>query len=319
MVAASILMLVLLWACSSRDPELVSAGTGNGTTGNGTTGNGTTGNGTESAPANGASGAPICTGGEAIRFQYGMEAVGAGHSALLTRNGSSYLRVDGNCNYWALRGSDRDAIRRGVLSAREAAELASEVHYTQWQLWYGRHGYASVSDAVPMVFGDPHGEFACSDGCRSPAPSDVDPAWQVEVRPIFEVADDWLTRKYEEGAPVSGPVRVIGRVSALDRRYWLPEALSAWTLAQPLDDVVFPEYAEAGSELPFPIGGVLLGGSDAERLRELRLQAQARYERNGFLGGFIGIDDGERIIELLIADVLPQEDENGIVPRPLGD
>jgi hypothetical protein len=63
----------------------------------------------------------------------------------------------------------------------------------------------------------------------------------------------------------------------------------------------------------------LLSGSDAEWLRELRLRAQARYEANGFLGGFIGIDDGERIVELLIADVLPQEDDDGIVPRPLGD
>src|SRR5688572_7086996 len=151
MMGASILMFVLLWACSSRDPELAPA----------TTGNGTTGNGTEATPASAASGAPICTGGDGIRFQYGMEASGGGHAALLTRNGTSYLRVDGNCNYWALRGSERDAIRQGVLSAREAKELASEVHYADWQQWYGRHGYASVSDGVPMVFGDPHGEFAC--------------------------------------------------------------------------------------------------------------------------------------------------------------
>jgi hypothetical protein len=258
----------------------------------------------------------ICTAGSTFMFQYVWQlqggATGFGQSVVLLRNGASYLRIDGDCNYWALRGRDRAPIRRGTLTDVQEQSLIADLRFYNWPGWYGSVIGTTTFDAAAQVFVTPQGEFTCFDLCGTPE-SESDAALAAERRPVFLEAERVLDDLYQRGTPLDGPVRILGKTSTLAREYWDLRALSAWTGSIALANLVFDD------PLSIPPGGVLVEGDDARYLRRLRQEADERYNAGlGTYSGLVGIDDGARIIELLIADVLPGEDETGVIPRSVG-
>jgi hypothetical protein len=251
------------------------------------------------------------SGGTEFTFQYGEQlgggSGGGGSIGFLLRNGGTFLRVDADCNYWVIRGRDRAAVRRGTLSPSQVEELARDVRWEAWRKWYGRVVESEVLDPSSTSLMDTVGRFGCSMLCESPVPGQ-EPLGQ-ELAPVVAQAERWLDELYAQGTPLDGSVRVVGKLSSLQRQYWNPDALSMWQASVSLNSIVFDDENT-------PIGGALMAGADAAYLRQLRNDAEVRYQSVGFFGGFIGIDDGERIIELLISDALPQENSEGFVPLP---
>jgi hypothetical protein len=232
-----------------------------------------------------------------------------GTTAFLVRNGSSYVRIDGACNYWVLQGRDRAPIKQGTLNASEAKQLSGDVRFTEWSRWDSVVVESDFQDIPAQTLLGDGNEFVCFGLCEAPR-SPEDQTVASELRPIFQNAESWLERLNGQGTPVTGPVRVVGWTSTLAGDQWVPEAISQWQASIDLDEFVFDAPNDP------PATGILVEGADADYFRDLRVQAETRFTSGlGTFSGMIGIDDGDRIVELLVSDVLPQENSEGIVPR----
>jgi hypothetical protein len=249
-------------------------------------------------------------GGAAFAFQYvhllNDRASPAGQFP--SRNGATYLRVDGNCDYWVLRGRDRAAVHEGSLTTSDVEQLTQDVRWEAWPGWYSSLVKANVADATLQSFWDSAGTFGCLHQCLEPFPEQAELA--QELAPVVAQAETWLDTLYARGTPLEGPVRILGVDSHSEPQAWAEGTLISWQASFDLDSIVFEQETA-------PIGGVLVEDpDDAAWLRQLNIDAEARYQAIGSFAAWIGVQDGDRIIRLTISDALPQEDSEGVVPRP---
>ncbi len=257
----------------------------------------------------------LCSGADAFTFQRVNAEAGWQGSAfgILWRNGYAYLRVDGHCNYYAYDLHRNDPIVTGVLTGAEAQALAAETGYATWPSYDGLVANGGIFDASTEVLNDGWHELFCRQGCRDlPAESDVEAARVLE--PMLDAADAWRDRLLARGVPLGGSVRF---AVAIQNEAVHGGVFLEWPLATPIEAyAVDPTISKEDEDYDPITTGYLAEGEDAAALRALRAQAVATALKGSQTEGWISIDaPGDTFYEVVVADVLPYEDETGVVPR----
>jgi len=225
-------------------------------------------------------------------------------SQLVWENGSSYLRIDGQCRFWTFGtsqgNSPLDDIRTGTLSAADADKIAADLRFGEWAGLQGDHG-RGFNGATAAMLSNGVSEVVCWALCTHPnAPA--------AMRDLFTKATTVLDRLSALGQPMTGPVRL-----ALQNRQGdapdFPYPTVPWPLTRALTDFVIPfGIAKAGSSFK-------VEGADADELRKLR-----RGHRNSAAlksgVAFVPIKQGTGPLHsLYVRDTLPYEDATGLLPR----
>ena len=133
-------------------------------------------------------------------------------------------------------------------------------------------------------------------------------------KPMLDSADAWRDHLLSIGTPVQGNVRFA--VAIQDERIHTGQFLN-WPLDVPIEAYAIDLMVTFEDENFVPVGtGFPAEGADAIALRELRTEAIRTSVKGSQTEGWIAIDGpGNTFYEVVVADVLPYEDETGVVPR----
>ncbi len=231
---------------------------------------------------------------------------------ILWRNGHNYLRIDGHCRYFAYQLGRNDRIVTGSLTGAEAIALANETKYSTWPDLNGLVATGGWFDAPTQVLNDGTNELFCRQNCRdSPQEPDVESALLLDS--MFDPADVWRDRLLSEGTPVGGDVRF---AVAIQNKIIHAGTYLEWPLSTPIKDYATDPTVTPEDENYVEVRATLARGADAAALRLMREQAVATAISGSQTEGWITVDGpGDRFYEVVVSDVLPYEDEDGIVPR----
>lgn len=242
----------------------------------------------------------ICDGSDAITlaFQIGGGGMPSLEQELTARNGFSFLFVDGKCRFWSWGVGDPaalHAVATGTLSPVEEASLREDIRYADWPTLAGEHAGGGIADGSTR---------ALSDGVHVIASNAAEPPAAVEE--VLDNAYQWVDRLADRGAPMAGSVRILLQGSTADDRRFDTNPVSDWPLATDPATLVAPSDV-SGRVLE---SSTLVTGADAELLRSLRQDALGRASWSSEI--FVQSSTGARYT-LLVSDVLPFEDESGLV------
>jgi len=256
---------------------------------------------------------PLCDGSDAFTFQHVWQGGNWDDSAfsILLRNGHAFLRVDGHCRFYSYDIGRTEPILTGTLTEGDAELLAQSTSYGKWPAVNGLVARGtSLTEGVGQVLSDGTNELACQSDCQnSPAPEDLEASRVLD--PMLDAANDWHARLSKLGTPISGDVRF----AVVIQRFVDAEPLLEWPLATPIETYAVDRRISAENPNWESIRtGFAAEGADAEALRALRARA-AEVAVPGRLDGWILIDGpGDDVYEVVVSDVLPYEDETGVVP-----
>jgi hypothetical protein len=258
---------------------------------------------------------PICDGSDGFTLQIAGVSSAWNDSpfGILWRNGFNYLRITGDCTFYVFGQRRNEPILTGSLNEADARRLANETSYAAWPALNGLSAAGSLVDGALIVLSDGQNEMVCAEGCRDhPLPADRDAARRLGG--ILDAADAWRARLLGIGTPVVGSVRF-----AIAKRPSIPHvgAYLEWPLPTPIESYAVDRTIGVNSPDYVPITtGYLAEGSDAAALRALRQRAVETRVPDSSTEGWIVIaaPNGEAY-EVVVGDVLPFEDADGLVPR----
>jgi hypothetical protein len=237
--------------------------------------------------------------------------------------GLYYLFVSGECHYWTwFGGLTADPMipapphylwyptNEGQLSTQDAAALASDLKYSDWDalggvVWNDN----TVIDAAFTVLHDQTRKVVCYGGCVNTGYQGDVLRKAEEVYAAIQAARGWIVRLYDAGTPVDGPMRIIVTAPRnADGLVWVP-----WPLKDPIDRFVV--QPNPNDPWYVPPSFLITDPDDTRALRQLR---QDRI--NDVLGGYdvIGIAAQGTAGPwfLYMRDTVPFEDDTGQVPTP---
>jgi hypothetical protein len=213
-------------------------------------------------------------------------------------NGAPFVFIDGQCNYWASGPNIWDETRTGVLDAETAAELGARLHFGAWPelaaFWTDPR--PGIFDTPDLIFDDSKRAVICNRLCDHP---DVPGAVKAMRDELHVVAREL----WDRGHDVDLGVRAI----AIPYEEFQGIPFVDWPVARPISDFVRTGIVDVGE-------GVLENDPpSAQALKELR----ASFVRgdHGALGwNMLPIKSDGAYYQLYLRDVLPFEDERGLVP-----
>jgi hypothetical protein len=252
----------------------------------------------------------LCDGSNAVRFAY-QQAEGQGQlsegTGLLFENGSSFMLVNGSCEFWVGVGvSSFEDYHMGILDHTQARGLIEATRLGEWRGVNDLIFDGTAFDAGTMRFWDGESWVALS---AYETPGDAPDV----VRALWSFRSNSLLSFWESGKPVDGPVRY--RVFERDG---IAVPTATWPLETPIDLVTEDALALAINDF----GKGRLVGDEAElaKLRELR-RSYATERPYGFpqTYGYLPIGDGSLSKPshwLFVRDTTPFEGDDGLIAWP---
>ena len=225
-------------------------------------------------------------------------------SDVLYENGTHALVVDRSCGY-AVRGGLWNEARMGPLTQEDVSSLEETAQLSKWADVQGSYCYAAF-DGPDFVFWY-RGATIWIRACGYPG----GPAPALDPR---EPLRTFAANLYSRGAALAGPVRfaLVRRTAELrpgeEDKF---RGGQPWPLAgAPANVAAMPSQTE-----PYPLVPIhVASGADAVTLGSLRAALLAGTIGNG---QFIPIVENDgALYELYVRDVLPFEDESGMVKIP---
>jgi hypothetical protein len=220
--------------------------------------------------------------------------------AVMYDNGALYVFVDAQCNYWVSNPSERWAeTRTGVLDADAALQLGERLYFNAWDdlsgVWSDPTG--GVFDAPVLVFDHSKHAVICKDLCDG---SDV-PAAVKAMRDGYPIVEQEL---WDRGEPVVSGVRAIA--VAAEPGPGIP--FVDWPLSRPISD-----FVRTADSIEFGEGTLEDDPASARALKELRASF-LRGDHGAFVWDMLPVTSDGAYYRLYLRDVLPFEDERGLVP-----
>lgn len=224
-------------------------------------------------------------------------------SQVVWENGQSFLRIDGQCHYWAFSGdSPLNEVRTGTLSQARAQQIETDLRFSEWPSIAGVFGGGSGFFGVtPDVLSDGTNEVTCLASCSLAGPADM--------KALFSRVAALLSELAASGQPASGSIRI----AIEDRQDSSPSfsfSVVTWPLASSMASFVLP-FGIAAEGTSF-----LISGGDADVLRKVRVsQRTAPAVRSGISWIPVRVGPNERLHAMYLRDTLPFEDSKGLLPR----
>lgn len=237
----------------------------------------------------------LCDGSNDIRLSYVLSGGGqstAGQT-LYAGQGSSYLHINGKCEYWAyqpdntITSSGHVPVMHGTLAAQQAEDLTQHLMLQDWKdVEVDQTPKSGVSHPSVASFTFAGEGFSC--GCNDSQSSTISARMYQELNALYQV-----------GEPLDGPVKVlvVDASESIDTATYPTES---WTLSAPITDYAVT-YELASSQSSHKV----VTGADADILRSMRdrLSAGDYTQRIGFIP--IKSTDGTQLFEVYISDMLP--------------
>jgi len=205
---------------------------------------------------------PLCDGRNQLEFAYTASRGGGGSAAsdlqlVLRYADPPLLFIDGQCRYYALEvlrppagaqtGLEFSEIRTGVLDPDTRLKLQADLRYSEWgrlgaaiQKVYDTESVSHVIDASPASMTD--GRRVVRWWYDSTAPTAS--AYSSEQVALFFAAPSWAQMLYDQGTPLSGPVRMIVWSQQVGSTPRVDGNPAPWPLARPIWDfaVSYEDY-----------------------------------------------------------------------------
>lgn len=235
----------------------------------------------------------------AVEQRVPVERVAQGQ-AVMFDNGGLYMFVDARCNYWVSNPSERWAeTRTGVLDAASALELGERLHFGAWDdlrgVWSDPSG--GIYDAPMLVFDNSKNAVLCVFLCGAP---DV-PAVVKAMRDEYALVEQEL---WDRGEPVVSGVHAIAVASEPGPGVPFVD----WPLSRPISD-----FVRADAFIGLGEGTLEDDPVSAQALKELRASF-LRGDHGAFGWDMLPVVSDGAYYRLYLRDVLPFEDERGLVP-----
>jgi hypothetical protein len=268
----------------------------------------------------------LCNGSAEVRLGVFRGSSGGGYSKLPTSTNGQTIVLDGKCQIFIQRAW-WDPIHVRTLTPAEIEELKTALRVEEWPAIAGTYylddclayyrawvvGYEVVigHKACPST-----GEIPVYKG-EGPVPISEPPISDIDQR-----ADEYRNEHYDEGTPVSGPVRYALYWSGKEPTNDFYRGAEPWPFGDPGEVVITYEEAQS-SPSTYANKFQVVDGEQAAVLRELRrrfIAGEIGYEnsrppRSSTDGIPILQSDGKGY-ELYVTDTLPYEDDTGLLTLP---
>lgn len=243
---------------------------------------------------------PLCDPSAATSGRVALERGGGGQvaqgAAVMYDNGSPFVFVDGQCNYWVSGPQVWSETRTGVLDADTAAELGARLHFGAWPDLAGEWNGSGVADAPTLIFDDSTRVVVCASLCGDASV----PAAVKAMRDELPVVAQEL---WDRGTAVESAVRAI----AIPYEQFQGIPFVDWPLARPISDFVRTGSIESGE-------GILEDDpASVQALKDLRASF-VRGDHGAFYWNMLPVTSGGAFYQLYLRDTLPFEDAQGLVP-----
>ena len=253
---------------------------------------------------------PICDGPPDLRLGFRvvppLERVTWG-AQVLHENGSYFLFVSGDCNYWVRQTQDRWAdVRSGRLDEEQALDLSEALHYGRWAEFGGlwEDLTSVIADGPAWIFHDATSAVFCLNSCEG---TDLPP----EFAEMKKQAVSWTDRLWQEGTSVGGPLRLTA--VRLEEGATPLAPPSAWPV--PSVSLAGISISEGESALQ-GYGEAVLITEGVDELREIRRMHRDVKPPATFWYNYIPFDEAGAFYRACYRDTVPFENEYGLVPYP---
>lgn len=256
----------------------------------------------------------ICDGSDNInlsirripRFHYLSAA-----ELFLGENGSTFLYVNGKCEYWVKGFTPSDEVHthskyfwlsvyEGKLNEESVSKLISELDINNWEKLEGSNYQQESSDTIEYSLSGL--EFAVATSRKEASPEGV------ELKNYKDSFYKEVQRLVDEGQPNKGPIRAIflngDDLSEEPFIYSWPESLNSYK----------PSSFSLTDDVYCPGDSLLFAKEDAYILREWRDEHKIRLMTLGNESRrFLGVEHEGTVLRMVFRDSLPFEQENGLV------
>lgn len=260
------------------------------------------------SPAAAGSGAPervepLCDGTDRIRLGLlsSLGSFSVASDAFKYPFGGGFAFVDGHCRYF-IDGPALGGIRTGVLDEPAARVLTDEVGFHRLADWQeeidGKPQYVGCLDGGSSVIRGPSASVYCICSCGDDAPDGLAQAMEARQR--------WLTRLYDQGSPLNGPVRVATESMNFVTSGTVDWMILAWPMSWPASQALattVPSTMSAGVlEFSADSGLLIEDAADVATLRALRDRARVIPAVSD-----INVMDGDAGFRVYVRDELPKD------------
>ena len=301
----SMALLALLCAVGCAESKTL----GEGTKGVNHDGPAVTSDADHASPAVAGSGAPelvepLCNGTDQIRLGL-LSSPGSFSVASYAFKypfGGGLAVVDGRCRYF-VDGPRLGGIRSGVLDEPTARALADEVGFHRLAEWQKQIESKSQSggcfDGGSSIIRGPSASVSCMcSSCGADAPDGLQQAMEARQR--------WWTRLYDQGSPLSGPLRVATERENFVTSGTVDWMILAWPMSWPASQALattVPITMSSGALTFSADAGLLIeDAADAATLRALRDRARVIPAVSD-----INVMDGDAGFRVYVRDELPDD------------
>jgi hypothetical protein len=270
----------------------------------------------------------LCNGSTEIQLYVNL--VGSGNKIPGVETSYSIFILDEKCQIY-LKRSWWDPIRVRTLTSAEIEELKTALRVEEWPAITGTHYrddcvsyYTAWVAGYEIVVGHAACPMQTDSSAITVPPYKGEGPVPISNPPIdiYQLAYDYLNAHYDEGTPISGPVRY-----ALCERQNQPtddifRGAEPWPFGDPAEIAITVEeqYSYPPSEKNF-----IADGEQADILRELRRRFNAWEISYSFTGTYLLKNPLEGIpilqpngegYELFVCDISPFEDDTGRLILP---